>query len=430
MSESGEQFSLVCLSSKYYKPILLSRHRYNIMYGGRSSAKSDTAAQKMINLCREEDGFRGVAIRKVHNTLKDSCYSKMLSVIERNDWQEEFYCIKSPLEITHISSGRKILFRGLDEAEKIKSLDDPTVMWLEEALEIEHDAFVKVDTSIRSPHRTTLKQMIITFNPESEEHWINKRFFPHKSTYENETGDFTYIKSREENCVMLHTTYKHNDFCMGEDIETILRLRKAYGDDSNFVKVYELGLWGNALKGLVFENVNYAAEFPGVSDCKVYGFGLDFGFTNDPTALIECALSHGELWFREVAYKTGLVNTGKGKGSIQDALDDWGVKRESITADSAEPKSIEEIKREGFNIKGVSKGKGSIEAALMQMKKYKINIVGSPNIVKEFKSYKYKENKEGELTNAPIDAWNHAVDALRYWFMENIMSKKKTFKIR
>ena len=391
------------------------------MYGGRSSAKSDTAAQKMMRLCREEEGFKGVALRKTYNTLRDSCYSKLISVIDRNGWESEFHCTVSPLEITHKASGRKIMFRGLDKAEKIKSLDDPTVMWLEEALEIKHDDFVKVDTSIRSPHPTTLKQMIITFNPEDEEHWINKRFFPHKSTYEKADGNFTYIKSPEPDTVLLHTTYKHNDFCEGADIDTITRLTRAYGAESNYVKVYVHGLWGNALKGLVFEKVNYAKKFPDRDHCKKYGFGLDFGFSNDPTAIVECALAHGELWLRIVAYKTGLVNTGIGCTSIEDELDDWGVTNETVWADCAEPKSIEEIRRRGYDIRAVTKGKGSIESGLNAMKKYRINLVNSPELEKEFKHYKYKENKEGETTNTPIDAWNHACDAARYWCMENII---------
>ena len=420
----------VCLSSKYYKPILISRHRYNVLFGGRSSAKSDTACQKMINLCREEVGFKGVAIRKVYNTLKDSCYSKLVSIINRNGWENEFYCIKSPLEITHISSGRKIIFRGLDEAEKIKSLDDPTVIWIEEALEITSDDFVKVDTSIRSSNQETLKQMIITFNPENEEHWINKRFFPHKSQYEKEDGSHTFIKSREPNTLLLHTTYKHNDFCVGEDIKTITRLKNAYGEESNYTKVYVYGLWGNALKGLVFENINYVKKMPAKEDCKIYGYGLDFGFTNDPTAIIECALAHGELWAREVTYKTGLVNSGS--NSICSELKSDGVKNEEIIADSAEPKSIAEIKKEGFSIKGVDKGKDSIESGITLMKKYKINIVeSSTNLIKEFKSYKYKENKdqsESEFSNKPIDAWNHGIDAFRYWCWSNL-GKKKEFKV-
>jgi len=423
--------SFALVSSKYYKPVISSRHRYNIMYGGRSSAKSDTASQKMIKLCREEEGFKGVAIRKVYNTLKDSCYSKLITTIERNNWEDEFYCIKSPLEITHIPSGRQIIFRGLDMAEKIKSLDDPTVIWMEEALEIDHDDFVKVDTSIRSPHPTTLKQMIITFNPENEEHWINKRFFPHKSQYEKVDGTHTYIVSPEPNTLLLHTTYLHNDYCVGDDIDTILRLKNAYGEDSNYTKVYVYGLWGNALKGLVFENINFANSMPSKEDRKFHGYGLDFGFTNDPTAIVECAFAHGELWVREVTYRTGLVNSGS-KESICNHLKDYGISNEVIIADSAEPKSIAEIKREGFNIKGVQKGKDSIEAGISVIKKYKINIVGaSPNLRKEFKSYKYKENKdqdESEFSNKPVDAWNHAMDAFRYWCWHNL-GKKKELKV-
>ncbi|HHZ96997.1 MAG TPA: PBSX family phage terminase large subunit [Flavobacteriales bacterium] len=420
MKPPDKKFRLIA-SSKYYKPVLQSKHRYVVMYGGRSSAKSDTAAQRLAVGCRSQPHFKGVCLRKIFADIKDSQFDTIWSVIERYGWKDEFRYTKKPLEIIH-KSGRKILARGLDKPAKLKSITNPTMVWVEEADEIGFDDFIKSDTSIRHPDEGVLLQMMLTFNPESEEGWLNEYFFPPKGSYELDNGEFTYIKSTVPNTLLLHTTYNHNDFCSQGNIDVIKRLEKL-GKDSNYYRVYVLGLWGNALKGLVFEEVNYVDEMPDKEDCKKRGIGLDFGFTNDPAAIVDCALAHGELWFEEKVYKTGLVNKGS-NNSICYELNHHELGEYEITADSAEPKSIEEIRQEGFRVIGVKKGKDSIEAGITIMKKYKINIVGaSPNLKKELKSYKYQEAKPGmqvEFTNKPIDAWNHLIDAARYWCMQNL----------
>lgn len=426
----------IAASSKYYIPIIKCRKRYMLLYGGRSSAKSDQAAQKMIILCRTEKNFKGVCLRKIYADIKDSQFDTMWDVITRNGWEDEFVYTKSPLEMRHCS-GRKILARGLDKPAKLKSITNPTVVWAEEADELKLDDFIKSDTSIRHPDPSTLLQFIFTFNPENEGGWINDYFFPHKSEYEDPEGNHTFVKSKIADTVIMHSTYKHNDYTT-EGNRAVIKNLARLGVDSNYYRVYVLGLWGSALRGLVFENVRFRDNFPKIEDCKKYGIGLDFGFTNDPTAIMECALAHGELWFRELTHKTGLVNIKEenskdsgASGSIVGELERNGVsKRVKIIADCAEPKSIASIKGKGYNIVGVKKGKDSIEGALMQMKGYVINIVGSPNLKKEVKSYRYAENKEGELTNEPIDAWNHCVDGIRYWFMENIMTRGKKFSLR
>jgi len=412
-------FQKVKASSKYYAPILKSDHRYIIMYGGRSSGKSYTACLKTVLRMRSDKYFKGVVLRKIFADIKDSVFEQIWDIIQQYNWQDEFHYTKSPLQIRH-KNNNVLLARGLDKPAKLKSIANPNYIHIEEADEIKFEDFIKSDTSIRHSDPSVVQQMILTFNPESEDGWINDYFFPAKLSYEKSDGSHTYINSRMKNTVILHTTYKHNDFCSEGNIDTINRL-KNLGEDSNYYMVYCLGLWGNALKGLVFEDINYADEMPAKEHWKKSGYGLDFGFTNDPTAIVHCVLAHGELYFQEKTYKTGLVN--KGEYSICQELNKNGIEKEPIVADSAEPKSIAEISREGFNIKGVKKGKDSVEAGINLMKQYKINIVGaSPNLKKELRSYKYqeaKDNTQSELTNKPIDAWNHAIDAARYWCWHN-----------
>lgn len=417
-------------SSRLYKHVLKSRNRYIVMMGGRSSAKSYQAALKAVMLMRSERYFKGCCLRKVYGDVKDSQFATMLDIIDHYGWKEEFHSIVSPLQITHIPTGNKMLARGLDKAQKLKSINNLSFVWIEEADEISLEDFIKSDTSIRHPDNNVLLQMILTFNPESEEGWINDFFFPPKPSYEKEDGTHTFIKSPIEDTILLHTTYLHNDFCSQGNIDVIKRLERL-GKDSNYYRVYVLGLWGNALKGLVFEEYTNVDTFPAREDCKKYGYGLDFGFTNDPTAIIRCALSGGELYFEEVVYKTGLINRsniGEDVDNISDRLKSANVGRDQIIADSAEPKSIKELQLDQWNVTGVSKGKDSIEAGIALIKQYPLNIVGaSPNLRKEFKSYKYQEAKDGmqnEFTNKPIDDWNHACDALRYWVWDQLNKRQ------
>ena len=421
----------VDLSSKYYIPFINSDHRYCVLYGGRSSAKSYMACLKTVIRMKTDRYFKGVVLRKVFADVKDSVFEQIWAIIEQYEWEDEFHYTKSPLQITHNLSGNILLARGLDRPAKLKSITNPNYVHIEEADEIGFEDFIKSDTSIRHPDPNVVQQVVLSFNPESEEGWINDYFFPPKHSYEKDDGSHTYIKSIVPNTLLLHTTYKHNDFCSPGNIDVIKRLERL-GKESNYYRVYVLGLWGNALKGLVFEDVNYCDEFPNVEDCKKIGTGLDFGFTNDPTAILKCALAHGELWFQELTYKTGLVNVDLENPtmSICGELKKHEINN-TIIADSAEPKSITEIRRQGYDIIGVKKGKDSIEAGITIMKQYTINIVGaSPNLRKETKSYKYQEAKPGmqvEFTNKPIDAWNHALDAARYWCMSNLNKSEFCF---
>jgi len=423
----------VSLSSRYYIPFMNSDHRYCILWGGRSSAKSYMAAMKTVLRMKTDKYFKGVILRKVFADVKDSVFEQIWAIIQQYGWEDEFHYTKSPLQITHVPSGNVLLARGLDRPAKLKSITNPNYVHIEEADEIGFDDFIKSDTSIRHPDPNVTLQLVLTFNPESEDGWINEHFFPPKATYELEDGTHTFVKSIVPNTLMLHTTFEHNDFCSEGNIDVIKRLEKL-GKESNYYRVYVLGLWGNALKGLVFEEYSNVDTFPEREDCKKYGYGLDFGFTNDPTAIIRCALSGGELYFEEVTYKVGLINRcneGEKEDNISDRLKDAGVEYDQIVADSAEPKSIRELQLDQWNIKGVKKGKDSIEAGIALIKQYKINIVGSsPNLRKEFKSYKYQEAKDGmqgEFTNKPIDDWNHAADALRYWVWDQLNKRQASF---
>jgi phage terminase large subunit len=174
-------------------------------------------------------------------------------------------------------------------------------------------------------------------------------------------------------------------------------------------RIYGLGEVGT-LDGLVFQNFAICDEMP--SEHKWKSYGLDFGFTNDPSALIDVRLAHGELWLDEIIYQTGLTN----QDLIQEMAHLKVDNRTEIIADSAEPKSIEEIRRGNFRIRGATKGKDSILNGINLLQGYNINITKtSLNLIKEFRNYQWQQDKHtGDYINKPIDAYCHGIDAIRY----------------
>jgi len=412
------------LFNPIYSDWLKSELRYKLAYGSRDSGKSYAAAQYIVLelLGAFKHGYcKVVLLRRHYNTIKDSQFQTILDVIE--DWQlgSLFKSTVSPLEIICLPTKNKCLARGLDKPATLKSVKDPTLVWAEEADEIGLDAFVKSDLSLRTSHRDSILQWVITFNPENEEtSWINDRFFPAKSTYEKDDGKFHYIESPDSKATIIHTTYEDNPWCSEDRRQIYEDLRHSgEGETGNYYRVYAKGLWGNALDGQVFSNIEYAEDMPGIEECKWCCFGLDFGYSNDPTAIIEVAFAHGKIYAAEHCYRRGLVNVHNpivpSQGSIQRELERIGIGKTEVICDSAEPKSIQELRNCGFNVTACKKGKGSINQGIDKIRQYPLVVVGgSTNLRKELRSYVWEKDKDGRATNKPIDAFNHLCDSLRY----------------
>ena len=248
----------------------------------------------------------------------------------------------------------------------------------------------------------TEDKVFIDFNPDDENIWINteleqKRLF--------EKGDVEVIVSN----------YKDNTFLPKSLVSEIEYLQNT---DPEFWKVYGLGEYGKKY-GLIF-SFDVCEKIPESS--KLIGYGTDFGYTNDPTATVAVYEQNGELFIKELLYERGLTNS--------DISNKWAeigvIKKEDIICDSAEPKSIEELYRLGWNVYGAEKGADSIKNSIDILKRYKLNITSdSVNLIKELRAYKWQEDKTGLSLNKPIDFMNHAVDALRYLAL-NKLSKANT----
>ena len=233
----------------------------------------------------------------------------------------------------------------------------------------------------------TDKRVFIDYNP-NQEFWAHEKLIGQPQT--------AYFISN----------FMHNHFVSQSIVDGILALKEK---DPMLWRVYGLGQTGK-IEGAVFD-YRIVEQMP--THLDKYGFGMDFGFTNDPTTLVECGVSDGEIYVREIIYQTGLTNR-----DINNLLKECGIrKQDTIFADSADPKSIAELKMYGWNVQPADKGADSVAYSINLIKQYgKVNISKqSTNWIKEAQNYKWKETKDGRKLPQPVDAFNHAWDACRYW---------------
>lgn len=254
----------------------------------------------------------------------------------------------------------------------------------------------------------TKKQTIIDFNPSS-------RFWAHD-----------YLQGRED-VEWVVTTFRDNRFISPQSVTKILSYEPtpkniARGTANEYRwRVYGMGEVGR-LEGLVFPDFKVCSTFP--KEYKWRGFGLDWGYANDPTALTELRLAGGQLYVKQHIYEKGLTNQ-----DIARRIKKLGID-EQIIADSSEPKSIEELKREGIWIAPAVKGADSVMFGIQLMSDYTINVLASSkNLIEEFSSYIWQKNRDGQPSNKPIDDFNHGIDAIRYVLMKRMKKKKLDFRM-
>lgn len=388
-----------------------SHARYRVVKGSRGSKKSKTIALNMIYLIMKYPMSNVLVVRKVKDTLRDSCFSDLKWAIKRFDVEEFFTSKTSPLEIIYKPTGQKILFRGLDDPLKITSISVDigylNFLWIEEAYEISNeDDFNMLDESIRGQTTGSYKQITLSFNPWNEKHWIKKRFFDEK----------------KDNIFTLTTTYHCNEWLDESDRQMFEDMKKR---NPRRYRVAGLGEWG-VIDGLIYDNV-LEQSFDIDEIRKKEGvnavFGLDFGYTNDPSALF-CGLYdrvNYTLYVFDEIYKKGLSNR-----EIFKEIEKKSYLKEKIVADSAEPKSIAELRDLGVRrIQGARKGKDSVNNGIQQIQDIKIIVHPKcVNFLMEIGMYVWKKDKFGKKINEPVDDNNHLMDAMRY-AMESITSKPR-----
>lgn len=400
---------------KGYKVFWHFKGRYRVVKGSRASKKSKTTALWYIwNLMKYPESNL-LVIRKTFRTLKDSCYKELKWAVKRLKVEHLWDFTLSPLEAVYKPTGQRIYFRGLDDPLKVTSIAVDVGclcwMWIEEAYEImKEDDFNILDESIRGETPKGLfKQITITFNPWNERHWLKKRFFDAEP---------------DEDILAITTNYLCNEWLDAADLKVFETMRK---NNPRRYAVAGLGGWG-IVDGLVYENWkeedfeliskrNYeeAEEKPKkpvfLEEVKS-AFGLDFGYTNDPSAFFVgfVDIEGKKLYVWDEFYEKGMSNK-----RIAETVTEMGYKKERITADSAEPKSIDELKTLGLHVKGAEKGKDSILNGIQWIQDLEIIIhPRCVNFLTEISNYTWDKDKFDNKLNKPIDDFNHLMDAMRY----------------
>lgn len=373
-------------------------HFIEVWYGGASSGKSHGVVQKVVlKACKKWPYPRKVLwLRKVDRTIKDSIFADVLDCLSR--WQLLPLCKVNQTNYTiTLPNSSQFLFKGMQDPERIKSIKGLSDVVMEEASEFTLDDYTQLTLRLREPkHRQ--RQLFCMFNPVSKVNWTYKQWF---------APDAEYDPSR---VAVHHSTYKDNRFLDADNIATIEALKK---NNPAYYKIYTLGEFATLDKLVfpTFEKRRLRADslnkFPSL-------FGLDFGYTNDPSVFIhvKADVKSKVLYVLEEYVKKGMLND-----EIAQAIKSLGYAKEKITADAAEKKSIAEIKRNGiYRIRPAEKGPNSVVQGVNFLKEFKIVVDDRcVKTIEELENYTYKKDKAtNEYTNEPVDSYNHCIDAIRY----------------
>ena len=376
----------------YYDHLFDYSKKFEIYYGGSGSGKSVFIAQKLIIKALNRKR-RVLIIRKTMASQKESCWRLITQLL--SDWKIYSMCNINKSDMTiAFPNGSTFLFKGIDDPERIKSIAGITDVWIEESTELEEEDFDQLVLRVRA--KIDDSQFFISFNPISKANYCYKRWFAPDA----KVTDDTFI---------LKTTYKDNRFLPKDYIKSLENL---INTNPTYYKIYALGEFCT-LDKLVYSNW----EVRDFDPSKVQGTlvaGLDWGYTNDPTAFIVSLIDEQE---RKIYVFEEWVTQGKTNDELANGIIALGHRKTNIIADSAEPKSIEELKRAGlYRIKASVKGKDSILNGIQRLQQYKMII--KPNcrtVISELENYSWKKDKQSnEYINEPIDQFNHTLDALRY----------------
>jgi phage terminase large subunit len=348
--------------------------------GGTRSGKTYGILQWLLVKCIQNEGIAITVVRKTIPSLKRTVIKDFIDILKGlNIWNEKDYNATDRIWNYFNSS---IQFISTDDAEKLRGIKSD-ILFIDEASEVDEESYFQL--SIRTTGR-----IILAYNPTvSPYHWLRQM----------------------NDCERYITTYKDNPYLPEEMIKAIEELEFK---NPKYYKIYGKGEFAPNERAIF--SFNIVDDF----DATFVGFGVDFGFSSDPTAMVAVYKKDNELFLEEVFYEKGLVTN-----DIIDKLNKAGIdKSYEIWADSAEPRLIEEIYRSGFNIKPVTKGKDSIRFGIAVMQNYKINILKtSQNLINEMYAYQYASDKYGYVTDVPEGGLDHLIDAARYCCMMKLSQK-------
>ena len=355
--------------------------RAYVNQGGTSSGKTYTIMQVLIYVALQEAGSITTVVGQDLPNLKVGAIRDAKTILACSEWLGSYFDMHESGHYLQCKNGSIIEFKSYEDEQDAKN-GKRDYLFGNEANGIPYEIYWQL--AIR-----TRKKIWIDYNP-SERFWVHNE-----------------VKGRE-GVKMIISDHRGNPFLTKEEHERIEGI-----EDKELWKVYARGLTGK-LSGVIFPNFRIVDKLPERDSWKVQGYGLDFGFTNDPTALVHCVIAHGELWTDLEIYETGLTNPM----IVERAKEAGLTKGDQIIADSAEPKSIAELRNAGLWVIPTVKGGDSITVGIDILHRYKWNVTRrSIGMIEELQSYKWKRDRDGKKTNTPIDKFNHAIDATRYFAM-------------
>lgn len=396
-----------------YIPQLQNMARVQILYGGSGSGKSVFKVQQCL-LDVLQGGRNYLICRQVARTIRRSVFNEIIKAIAEYGLGQYFNPNKSEFIIT-CSNGYQILFAGLDDVQKIKSITPEkgaiTDIWVEEATETQRDTIRDLMKRQRGGDESITKRLHLTFNPIIKLHWIYEDYFSPINWLENQT------EYNSSDVSILKTWFTHNKYLTQQDVNDLLNEKDEY-----YRSVYTFGNWG-VLGDVIFTNWKTEDLSSLINQFTNPRHGLDFGFSSDPAAM---PVTHYDnknkrIYIYKELYERGLTND-----LLAEEVKNL-IKSDYVKCDSAEPKSIAELQGYGVNALSAKKGKDSVNFGIQWLKQQEIIVdVNCVNMIAELQQYQWKKDKDGNAIKVPIDKKNHLIDGLRYAYEDDMIDQWDT----
>lgn len=363
----------------------IKKYRYIVNKGSTRSSKTYSVLQLLYIIAELSNKARIISIvSESMPHLRKGCMRDFKEILENEcKWNENNW---NATNSVYKVNNSMIEFFSVDNPSKVHG-PARDILYVNECINIEYETYRQL--AIR-----TRETIFLDCNP-CFEFWLDEKVLPQKES------------------ILIHSTYKDNEYLTEAQVKEI----ESNKGDANWWKVYGEGLTGS-LVGAIMQDWDIVSELP--NEYKKRWLGMDFGYTNDPTAIVDIRLYNGELWIDEILYNKGYDNL-----MIADHLELIGIPKDTpIVADSAEPKSIAEIRAKGWKVEPAQKGKDSINTGISILNRYKKHITAnSTGIINEYRNYRWEINDFGDPTNVPIDKFNHSIDAQRYVCLNKLLEK-------
>jgi len=396
MTGKEERINLAKDMNEAYYDFWQNKARELIAWGGAGSGKSYAAAQKIIFWLIRKNNKKILVIRKTYPALKRTCLELIEKLLSEYGIQYEI----NRTELVLSCNKNKVIFLSLDDPEKIKSITDVDLIWIEEPTELTEEEYEQVRLRLRGRKLSQgeYRQIILTFNPIDANHWLKKRFF---DTVQEDVGIYKF-------------TYKDNKFIDPEYVKVLEDLKNK---DENFYRVYCLGEWGS-MGDLVYTNWVVENFDPSTMSFDEVVAGLDFGY-NNPCAYALIGIKDQEPYILDEIYRSRLVTSELAK-LIKEKNAEYNI-NPSIYCDTSDPDRIEELHRAGLRVYPAEK---DVMKGISIVRRYKLHIhPNCVNTIKEIRGYAFKKDKNGNTLEEPVKFNDHLMDSIRYC-LASMMEKR------